>query len=114
GDKFDALVGPWIEMVGEGYFQLSPLLNGAGEANWSAARLREMRRAYGLAVMQCGEMTFLEASEVLFQAVMIQDGELAAPILASLMLTTRKNLSSAAAQLDWLIYFTGDKPQFPT
>lgn len=112
GDSFDALVGPWIERRGTEYFRLSPLLTGAGEANWSADRLREMRAAYGRAVMRCGKATLWEASEALFQAILVQDDQLAGPIFVRIMVAPRKYLPLVASELDWLFYFTKDEPLF--
>ena len=113
GDKFDNMVGPWIEAHGEKYYHLSPLLTGAGEAVWSADQLRQIRSAYGRVVMRCGSATLLEASEALFQAVVVSDDHLAGPILARLMVAPRKRLPMIASRLDWLLLFTGDKPVFP-
>src|ERR1041384_4368843 len=102
-----------MEGLGTAYFQLSPLLTGAGEANWSAGRMREVRAGYGRAVMRCGNATLLEASEALFQAVIVQDDQLAGPILARLMLVPRKRLPLAVSQFDWLFYLAGPHPVFP-
>lgn len=113
GDKFDNLVGPWIESSGNNYYHLSPLLTGSGEAVWSADRLRQIRSAYGRAVMRCGNATLLEAGEALFQAVVVSDDQLAGPILARLMVAPRKRLPMVASRLDWLLLFSVDKHVFP-
>lgn len=113
GDGFDALVGPWIERRGQDYYRLSPLLTDAAEANWSADRVRAMRIEYARAVMRCGNATLWEASEVLFQAVLVQDDQLAGSILARVMMAPRKHLPGIASELEWLLLFSSEQPVFP-
>jgi len=113
GDKFDALVGPWIEPAGNKYFRLSSLLGRAAEDNWSAERVRAMRGEYAQAIQRAGNLTFREASEGLFQAIMAKNAGLAGPVLASLVLADVDSRKGLAQSLEWILVLGDAASIFP-
>ena len=113
GDKFDALVGPWIEPAGNKYFRLSSLLTRAAEDNWTSERVRTMRVEYAKAIQRAGNLTLREANEGLFQAIMARDAKLAGLVLGSLMLAPVKSRDIVAQWLDWILVLAEPSSIFP-
>ncbi len=112
GDVFDSLVGRWIESISGNYYQLSPLLSRAGEAVWSADRVKELRTALGFAIVKAKRLTLTEASEVLLQALATGVEELAGLVLMPLVCMSRARDDVMAAELSWLLVFTSSKEVF--
>lgn len=112
GDKFDKLLGPWIEPAGGRYFRLSSLLTRAAQENWTPDRLKVMRKEYAKAIRRAGECTLLEASEGLFQAIMARDAELAGTVLAPLMLVAAESRKLLAQALGWVPLIGADESLF--
>ena len=113
GDKFDALVGPWIEPAGKRYFRLSQLLGRAADDNWTPERVRAMRAEYGRAIQHTCDRTLLEANEILFQSVLTKEAGLAGPVLAPLVLAPLKSRKIIAERFDWMLVFTEPSSVFP-
>ena len=113
GDKFDQLIGPWIESAGGTYFRLSSLLSRSGEENWSKERVKELRSGIGVAILKTGELTLVEASEILMQSLLSQNSGLAALLLMKLLMLPFRSRAEVSKQLWWLAAFTNDKPVFP-
>lgn len=113
GDKFDALVGPWIEPAGKRYFRLSQLLGRAADDNWTPERVRAMRTGYGRAIQRTRDRTLLEANEILFQSVLTKEAGLAGPVLAPLVLAPLKSRKIIAQWFDWMLVFTEPSSIFP-
>ena len=65
GDVFDRLVGRWIEPVSQTYYRLSPLLQRAADAVWSADKANQLREAVGEALLRCRKLTLIEANTIL-------------------------------------------------
>jgi tetratricopeptide (TPR) repeat protein len=103
GDKFDALVGPWIEPAGNSYFRLSSLLARAAEENWTPERVITMRVQYAKAIQRAGALSLREANEGLFQAIMARNAELAGAVLGPLMLVPVKSRDVVAEWFDWTL-----------
>lgn len=113
GDKFDALVGPWIEPAGKRYFRLSHLLARAADDNWTPERVRAMRIEYGQAIHRTRDRTLLEANEILFQSVLTKEAGLAGPVLAALVLAPLKSRKIIAQWFDWTLVLTEPSSIFP-
>lgn len=113
GDKFDQLVGPWIESAGGDYFRLSSLLNQSGQENWSKERVTALRNGIGVAVLKTGKLTLVEASEILMQSLLGQSSGLAMLVLMKLLELPRRNRGGVSKQLWWMVALTEDKPVFP-
>jgi SpoVK/Ycf46/Vps4 family AAA+-type ATPase len=68
GDRFDQVVGPWIEPLGSGYHQISPLLSGEAEHIWSVDKCRKFHEAIAEALLTSEPRTVIEANTVLRHA----------------------------------------------
>jgi tetratricopeptide (TPR) repeat protein len=112
GEIFESLVGPWIEPVSGNYFQLSPLLVRAAEAVWSSQRINELRAALCLSIIKSQKLTLTDASEALLQALASGREELAGLVLMPLVCMPRTRDDLMAAELSWLLSFTGPKEVF--
>jgi hypothetical protein len=113
GDKFDQLIGPWIESAGGEYFRLPSLLSRSGEENWSKERVMALRNGIGVAILKTGKLTLVEASEILMQSLLAQSSGLAALMLMSMLTLPFKSRAEVSKQLWWMVVFTNDKPIFP-
>jgi hypothetical protein len=113
GDKFDQLIGPWIESAGGHYFRLSSLLTRSGEENWSKERVVALRNGIGVAILKTGKLTLVEASEILMQSFLAQSSGLAVLLLMKLLTLPFKSRAEVSKQLWWMVTFTDDKPVFP-
>lgn len=113
GEKFDALVGPWIESAGKKYFRLSHLLSRLADENWTSERVRTMRIEYAKAIDRVNGRTLLEVSEILFQAVLTKEAGLAGKVLSALTLAPLKSRKAIAEWLDWILVFSDPSPLFP-
>jgi tetratricopeptide (TPR) repeat protein len=65
GEAFDLLVGPWIEQEGEGYFRISPLLESAAAEVWPKDEVTKLHLTVAEGILNCGQLTYLEASIIL-------------------------------------------------
>ena len=113
GEKFDALLGPWIESSGREYFRLSHLLVRLAEENWTPERVRTTRIKYARAIHRTRDCTLLEASEILFQAVLTKEASLAGRVLASLVLAPFKSRKIIAEWFDWVLVLEEASVIFP-
>ncbi len=113
GDKFDALVGPWIEPAAKTYFRLSPLLAQPANGNWTPESAKAMRINYARAVLRTKDLTIREASEILFQSVLTKEAALAAPVLASLTVAPIESRMAIAPWLDWMLVLPEPSSIFP-
>ncbi|MEI8040780.1 MAG: hypothetical protein WCL11_05190 [Verrucomicrobiota bacterium] len=113
GDKFDQLVGPWIESAGGDYYRLSSLLSQSGQENWSKERVMALRNGIGVAILKTGKLTLVEASEILMQSLLAQSSGLAVLLLMKLLTLPFKSRAEVSKQLWWMVAFTDDKPVFP-
>ena len=112
-DKFDQLVGPWIESTGGDYFRLSSLLSGSGVDNWSKERVAALRQGIGLVILKTGKLTLVEAGEVLLQSCLSQHSALASLMLLKLLALPFKSRVTIARELWWVVTYTNDAPVFP-
>ena len=63
-----------------------------------------MRKEYARAIQRTGKRTLLEASEILFQAVVTRDGGLATPVLAWLTRAPLNTRQKCAKWLAWIVF----------
>jgi tetratricopeptide (TPR) repeat protein len=113
GEKFDALVGPWVESAGKKYFRLSQLLSRIAEENWTPEHVKTMRVEYALAIHRTRDRTLLEANEILFQAVLTKEAGLAGRVLPSLVSASVKSRKVVAQWLDWILVLPEPSAIFP-
>lgn len=115
GDSFNRLVGPWIEPLGNKYFRLSPLLDNAAIAVWSADKVTKLRRAVGEAVLRCGNLTLAEANTILMQGFLSRSGHLLLVVANSLLRLTLPLARHVAESISWVTFIKTEPgvPIFP-
>ena len=103
GDNFERLVGPWIELVGEGYYRLSPLLSSAATGSWTPEKVRTTRVAVGQAILDGDELSLIEAANVLFQAVAAQSQVLFGQLIPGILSVPEEGRKAFAHYCSWYV-----------
>lgn len=101
GEEFDSLVGPWVEQVGSNYYRVSPLIDRAGEATFSPARLKDVRIAIINALRTCQPLSVLEAATDFRQSWLAKSEPHLIAIAVSLLLAPQRAFKSIAPRVDW-------------
>ena len=102
-DSFSRLAGPWIDVVGEGYYRLSPLLQNSAKENWNPDRIKSARKALAQAMLSSKEKTLIEASEILFQGILSDDIDSVTAVTIGLQSVPFDSMRIMAEQLGWLV-----------
>ena len=113
GDVFDGLVGPWIERLGDEYYRLSPLIDGAGTAAWDPDTVARLRGSVGRAILRAGRLTSLEAGGVLMMALVADDGDLVTVICNSLLNAAPPVWKAVCQQHPWIAHIFPDPDRAP-
>jgi tetratricopeptide (TPR) repeat protein/DNA replication protein DnaC len=101
GDLFDHLVGPWIEIASDEYYEVSPLLENAVESVWSKQKIQELHAAISRAMMDCEPHTCVEACPILFHAFAGKCIEVLLPLTVTLAGAPRESLRYIAERTRW-------------
>ena len=109
GDTFDKLLGPWIESVGDNYFQLSPLLGSAASSAWSSDKIKGTREQIGQIVLDCNQLDIADASNVLFQAVFSSSNLLLLQLIPGIMELPREGQAQFAQRSAWMAFVHVEK-----
>jgi len=104
GDIFDRLYGPWVEPAGNHYFRLSPLLQKAGERNWSSKQIQTVRAAIARALLSCDNPTLLEAGEMLLQGLLANEVAVVTSVATRLNAASVDKNRALADSLPWLAF----------
>jgi hypothetical protein len=113
GDIFDHLVGPWIEPVSANYYRLSPLLANAAVDVWSADAIDDYRKQVGSALLRCGNLTTVEANQILLLGFAARSQTLTFAISSSILTRNLPLKVPIAQSLSWLTALVTDRPVFP-
>jgi tetratricopeptide (TPR) repeat protein len=101
GDRFDQVIGPWIEPLASGYYQISPLLSGEAEHVWSAEKCRKFHGAIAEAILTSEPRTVIEANTVLRHAWKARSLRNLYRICGSLSLANNNIVRSAFGIMVW-------------
>lgn len=108
---FDSLVGPWIEPISSGYFRVSSLLIGTADRDWSPEKTRQLRVSAMLAILNCRQLTLIEADQSLFLSIATREFKPILPLVLSLLEAPPEQWPAISAKLSWLVYFATDGDQ---
>lgn len=101
GDLFDRLVGPWLEIVSDDYYEVSPLLENAVVDVWSKQKIEELHAAISRAMMDCDPHTCVEACPILFHAFTGKCIEVLVPFSVTLAGAPKESLRYIAERTRW-------------
>ena len=73
GDIFDQLVGPWIDIVDERYYTISPLLSNAAKEVWPESEINKLHFQVANAILETQNLSTTEAQAVLFHSIFGQN-----------------------------------------
>jgi len=104
GDALDKLIGPWIEIVGERYYSVSPLLENAANQVWPEEKVKSLHAAIGQKILTCGQLTTLEATKIFFHAWTSRDVWTMSMASHGIITAPEHIFKSIAHDLSWLIY----------
>jgi tetratricopeptide (TPR) repeat protein len=109
GAVLDALIGPWIEPLHEGYYSLSPLLNNLAEHTLAVNDLRSLQNTAARTLLECNpcnQMDFGQAFLLFWKTKNV--GALAK--LVDILLGFDEELASALAEELWWFTIIADRP----
>ena len=115
GIIFEQLVGPWIEALDMGYYQVSPVLQNAVKRVWSEQRIQTLHAVVGQIFLQSKPLTTIEGANAFFHAWWGRSVETLAPLLQSFLTASPKVWEYVARDLSWFMHFGIKirKPLFP-
>ncbi|HQT86696.1 MULTISPECIES: hypothetical protein [Acidiphilium] len=114
GERFDALVGPWIDRVGSDRYRASPLVAGSGDDVLSPAEIKAAHRAIAEALVATGKIDVDQIDNILVHG---RAGAATWPLMAiaQLVLTTeRETLAKVAPFAPRLRAADTSRPLLPT
>jgi hypothetical protein len=103
GLAFDRLVGPWLEMVAEGLYRVSPLLRGVGlevqgEA-WATAKHSGIARA----ILGFRALSPTDVSTILFHAMAARDWSAVTRLSFGILRSDNETWEALAQSADWFV-----------
>lgn len=116
GDVFDAIVGPWVEPVGQGeYYRTSPLVSDIASDIFSVERVRDLHAKTAEAILQCKELTTLDGANIFFHAWMGRNESALFRISMSILTAKEKVRKGITSNIEWLMGLgtTGEGAVYP-
>lgn len=101
GLVLDALIGPWLEVVIEGLYRVSPLLKGMGTDVNGAAWTIDIHREIGRTLARQRVMTPTDASSILMHATFSRDWGTVGQLSYGLMRADTETWAALAQSLSW-------------
>jgi len=105
GSAFDALVGPWVEEVGNELYALSPLLGGYAEAEFGQGCLKKYYGIISYAWLKKKSLTTLQIIQAITAGVIARVEPLVAKICRCVLLADPKKIRPIAKELSIIALF---------
>ena len=109
GAAFDALVGPWVEEIGNDLYVLSPLLSGYAEAEFGQAGLKTYYGIVSLAWLKKKSLTTLQIIQAITAGLVAKVEPLVANICRCILLADPEKIRPLAKELSVLALFATGK-----
>jgi len=103
GLVFDRLVGPWLEVVSEGLFRVSPLLRGLGPEVQGEAWGTAMHAGIARAILGFRTLSPMDVSTVLFHATAAREWTLVARLSLGLLKSDKETWEALAQSANWFV-----------
>ena len=109
GAAFDALVGPWVEEIGNDVYVLSPLLSGYAEAEFGQAGLKIYYGIVSFAWLKRKSLTTLQIIQAITAGLVARVEPLVANICRCILLADPDKVRPVAKELSILALFATGK-----
>jgi hypothetical protein len=103
GLAFDRLVGPWLEMVAEGLYRVSPLLRGVGPEVQGEAWATSMHRDIAHAILGFRTLSPTDVSTILFHATAARDWSAVTHLSFGILKSDNETWEALAQSADWFV-----------
>ena len=111
GEIFNQLVGPWVDLVDETYYTISPLLTNAADQVWSEDRVNNLHAQIANAILKTRDLTTIEARAVLLHSMVGQNKEGFIAVIQALTTVPENNWERLSQEFWWLIHVKTDIPE---
>jgi hypothetical protein len=111
GGAFDALVGPWVEEIGNDLYVLSPLLAGYAEAEFGQASLKKYYEILSYTWLKKKSLTTLQIIQAITAGFIARVEPLVAKICRSLLLADPEKIRPVAKELSILALFATERDE---
>jgi hypothetical protein len=103
GLAFDKLVGPWLEMVAEGVYRVSPLLRGLGLEVQGQAWALAMHSGIARTLLGFRTLSPTDVSSILFHAVVAGDWTAVAHLSFGILRSDSETWEALAQSAEWFV-----------
>jgi hypothetical protein len=104
GLVFDRLVGPWVEMVADGFYRVSPLLRGVGPEVQGEAWATAMHAGIARAILGFRTLSPTDVSTILFHATAAREWSAVAQLSLGLLRSDEETWEALAESADWFVF----------
>jgi hypothetical protein len=103
GLAFDRLVGPWLEMVADGLYRVSPLLRGVGLEVQGEAWATAMHSGIARAILGFRTLSPTDVSTILFHAIAARDWLVVTHLSFGILRSDNETWEALAQSADWFV-----------
>jgi hypothetical protein len=103
GLVFDKLVGPWLEMVADGFYRVSPLLRGVGPEAQGEAWATAIHAGVARAILGFRALSPTDVSAILFHATAAQEWSAVAQLSLGLLKSDNEIWEALAQSAKWFV-----------
>ncbi len=103
GLAFDRLVGPWLEMVAEGLYRVSPLLRGVGLEVQGEAWAKAMHSDIAHTLLGFRTLSPTDVSTILFHATAARDWSAVTHLSYGILRSDNETWEALAQSADWFV-----------
>ena len=103
GLVFDRLVGPWLEMVADGLYRVSPLLRGVGAEVQGEAWATVMHSKIARAILGFRTLSPTDVSTILFHAIAARDWSTVTHLSFGILRSDDETWEALAQSAEWFV-----------
>ena len=111
GDVFSQLVGPWIDLVDETYYMISPLLTNAARKVWSKEKIKDLHAQIANAILKTKDLTTIEAHAILVHSMCGQNKEGLIAVIGALMTAPEDDWKGLSQEFSLWMHVNTNPPQ---
>ena len=111
GDIFSQLVGPWIDLVDETYYTISPLLANAAKEVWPESEINKLHAQVANAILETKNLSTTEAQAVFSHSMFGQNRIGFIAVIQALMTAPEEDWKGLSQEFSWLVHVKADIPE---